>query len=59
VGWSSRSIVGAQVVVEPPSAAPSVSVHSLHVESFTGTTIEQVPVPPVVVRAEVLDIPPP
>ena len=59
VGWSSRSIVGAQVVVEPPSAAPSVSLHSLHVESFTGTTIEQVPVPPVVVRPEVLDIAPP
>ena len=59
LGWSSSSIVGAQVVVEPPSAAPSVTVRSLHVESFTGATIEPVPVPPVVVRPEALDIAPP
>jgi hypothetical protein len=56
LGWSSSSIIGAQVVVEPPSAAPSVSVHSLHVERFTGATVVQVPVPLVVVLPEVLDI---
>jgi hypothetical protein len=58
LGWPSSRIIDAQVVVEPPSAAPGLTVRSLHVERFTGTAIEQLPVPSVLVRPETLEIAP-
>ena len=54
--WSSSRIVGAQVVAEPPSAAGSLTVRSLRVERYTGTSIVEVPTPTPVVGPEVLDI---
>jgi hypothetical protein len=56
VGWPEDKITGAQVVVEPPSAASHLTVHLLHIERFTGTAIEQVPAPAVVVGPEALDV---
>lgn len=56
VGWSSSRLVGVQLAVEPPSAAATVAVHSLHVERFTGTAIVGVPAPPPSVTPEVLDV---
>jgi hypothetical protein len=58
VGWPSSRIIGVQVVVEPPSAAPKLTVHSLHIERFTGAAIEQVPAPAASVRPEALDVVP-
>jgi hypothetical protein len=58
VGWPSSRIIGVQVAVEPPSAAPSLTVHSLQIERFTGTAIEQVPAPTALVGPEALDVAP-
>ncbi len=58
-GWASSRIIAAQVVVEPPSAAPGLTVRSLVIERFTGTAIDHVPVPAALVRPEALDIAPP
>jgi hypothetical protein len=59
VGWPSSRIVGVQVAVEPPAAAPKLTVHSLHIGRFTGAAIVQVPAPVASVQPETLDVPPP
>ena len=59
VGWSSRRITGAQVAVEPPSAAPTLSVHFLHVEAFNGRSVVPVAVPAPSVVPEGLHVQPP
>jgi hypothetical protein len=58
VGWPSSRIIGVQVAVEPPSAAPKLTVHWLHIERFTGVAIEQVPAPAASVGPEALDVAP-
>ena len=58
VGWASSSITGLKLAVEPPSAASTLTVRSLHIEWFTGTAIDQVPAPSAVVQPEALDIAP-
>lgn len=57
--WASKKITGAEVAVEPPSAAPSVSVAFLHVEAFNGTNVVPVASPPPKVVPEVLHVQPP
>lgn len=53
LGWASRKITGARVAVEPPSAAPTVSVRFLHIEAFNGASVAPVasPAPTVVPEA--------
>ena len=58
LNWASERVTGVQVVVEPPSAAPTVTVHWLHIERFTGSSVQQVPVPVAVVRPETLNVTP-
>jgi hypothetical protein len=52
IGWSSRRVTAVVVAVEPPSAAGTVRVSSLHIEDFTGNSIAAVPAPAAVIRPE-------
>jgi hypothetical protein len=54
--WSASRVVGVQVVAEPPSAAATLTVRSLRLERFTGTTVVAVPAPTAVVGPEALDV---
>jgi hypothetical protein len=54
VDWGSRSITGLQVAVEPPAAAPTLTVRFVHIEWFTGAQVLQVPVPSASVVPEAL-----
>jgi len=58
VGWQVSHVVAVQVVTEPPAAAATLKVRSLRIERFTGTAIEQVPLPTPSVGPEVLDVAP-
>ncbi len=54
LGWGSSSITELQVAVEPPSAAPTLTVRFVHIERFTGAQVLQVPVPNASVVPEAL-----
>jgi hypothetical protein len=54
--WTADRVTDVQVVVEPPSAASTLKVRSLHIERFTGTAIQPVPAPAAVVGPEVLAV---
>jgi hypothetical protein len=56
VGWGSSSITGLQLAVEPPSAAPTLTVRFVHIERFTGTQVVQIPVPNASVVPEALAV---
>jgi hypothetical protein len=56
LGWASKKITGAQVAVEPPSAASTVTVHFLRVEAWEGSRVVAVPAPAPTVVPEVLDV---
>ena len=56
VGWVSSSVTGLQLAVEPPSAASTLKVRSVHIEWFTGAQVLQVPVPNASVVPEALTV---